>query len=71
VSQSGDAGPPRPKGGIGYHRGGRATFTKENPSGAAPAGSNSDHGTPERSRGLWPWLFLVAVAAAIVALLVR
>ena len=27
--------------GIGYHRGGRASWTKENPSGRAPAGSNS------------------------------
>lgn len=57
-TEGGDGDPPRPPGGIGYHRGGRATFTREG------ASRDRAHDTARRpARGL---LLGVVIVAAIV-----
>lgn len=62
-----DPGPPRPKGGIGYHRGGRATFSREERSADAPQSGGRE---PRTGAGAWAWIVLLAAVAAGAAWLI-
>ena len=60
-SEGGDGEPPRPPGGIGYHRGGRATFTREGASRDRP-----ERGARRTTRAAWIGIALIVAAAVVV-----